>query len=184
MALASYPGFFMTSPPSGESQIGVYWPALVPAEDVDHRVVVGEEAIAIAPTPVPRSFANPAGARPPAGAVPGGPTRDVPLGTICGARSGDKGGNANVGVWARNAAGYAWLEQTLTVDAFKLLVPEAATLHVERHALPNLWSLNFVVHGLLGDGVAASTRSDAQAKSFGEFLRARLVDIPRKLLAQ
>jgi hypothetical protein len=117
-------------------------------------------------------------------ARPGGPTERLPLGTICGARSGDKGGNANVGVWARNAVGYAWLEQTLTVEAFKRLVPEAATLEVERHPLPNLWSLNFVVHGLLGDGVAASTRSDAQAKSFGEFLRARLVDIPRKLLAQ
>src|SRR5439155_1298047 len=88
-----------------------------------------------------------------------------PLGTICGARSGDKGGNANVGVWARNAAAYAWLAETLTVDTFRRLVPEAAALPVERHALPNLWSLNFVVHGLLGDGVAASTRSDPQAKS-------------------
>jgi hypothetical protein len=115
--------------------------------------------------------------------APSGPTERLPLGTICGARSGDKGGNANVGVWARNASAYAWLEQTLTVDAFKRLVPEAAALEVERFALPNLWSLNFVVHGLLGDGVAASTRSDAQAKSFGEFLRARLVDIPRSLLA-
>src|SRR2546426_992647 len=114
---------------------------------------------------------------------PGGPTERLPLGTICGARSGDKGGNANVGVWARNAAAYAWLAETLTVDTFRRLVPEAAALPVERHALPNLWSLNFVVHGLLGDGVAASTRSDPQAKSLGEYLRARLVDVPRSLLA-
>jgi hypothetical protein len=108
----------------------------------------------------------------------------LPLGTICGARSGDKGGNANVGVWVRNAAAYAWLAETLTVDKFRQLVPEAATLPVERHALPNLRSLNFVVQGLLGDGVAASTRSDPQAKSLGEYLRARLVDIPRSLLAE
>ena len=121
---------------------------------------------------------------PPAVAAPGGPTERLPLGTICGARSGDKGGNANVGVWAKNPAAYAWLEQTLTVDRFKELVPESAALKVERFPLPNLSSINFVVHGLLGDGVAASTRSDAQAKSFGEFLRARLVDIPRSLLAE
>src|SRR5204862_7436723 len=114
---------------------------------------------------------------------PGVPTERLPLGTICGARSGDKGGNANVGVWARNAAAYAWLAETLTVDTFRRLVPEAAALPVERHALPNLWSLNFVVHGLLGDGVAASTRSDPQAKSLGEYLRARLVDVPPSLLA-
>jgi hypothetical protein len=98
-------------------------------------------------------------------------------------RSGDKGGNANVGVWAKNAA-YSWLANTLTVEAFKRLVPEAPALEVGRHALPNLWSLNFVVHGILGDGVAASVRSDAQAKSLGEFLRARMVDIPRSLLGE
>jgi hypothetical protein len=184
MALANYPGFFITSPPGDASPYGVYWPAAVPSAMVEHRVVFEGETIVVPPVVPPpggRPAAVPAPARVPA---PSGPTERLPLGTICGARSGDKGGNANVGVWARNASAYAWLEETLTVDAFKRLVPEAAALEVERFALPNLWSLNFVVHGLLGDGVAASTRSDAQAKSFGEFLRARLVDIPRSLLAQ
>ena len=184
MALANYPGFFITSPPGDASPYGVYWPALVPSELVEHCVVFEGETIPVPPvTPPPggrEASVAPAAVVP----APGGPTERLPLGTICGARSGDKGGNANVGVWARNAEAYAWIDQTLTVEAFKRLVPEAANLEVERHALPNLWSLNFVVHGLLGDGVAASTRSDAQAKSFGEFLRARLVDIPRKLLAQ
>src|SRR5262245_40822429 len=184
MALANYPGFFITSPPGDASPYGVYWPALVPSELVEHRVLFEGETIFVPPV-IPPAGSRPASVPAPAAVpAPGGPTERLPLGTICGARSGDKGGNANVGVWAKNAAAYAWLEQTLTVDAFKLLVPEAAALEVERHALPNLWSLNFVVHGLLGDGVAASTRSDAQAKSFGEFLRARLVDIPRSLLAQ
>ena len=184
MALANYPGFFITSPPGEGSPYGVYWPALVPSELVEHRVVIGGEKIVVPPViPPPGGGAvtvvSPAVAPPPAG-----PTERLPLGTICGARSGDKGGNANVGVWAKNAAGYAWLAHTLTVETFKRLVSEAAALEVERHALPNLWSLNFVVHGILGDGVAASTRSDAQAKSLGEFLRARLVDIPRSLLAE
>jgi hypothetical protein len=108
----------------------------------------------------------------------------VPLGTICGARSGDKGGNANVGVWVRDDRAYAWLEHYLTVERFRTLIPEAAALAVERHPLPNLRSVNFVVHGLLGEGVASSTRSDPQAKSLGEYLRARLVDVPRALLAE
>jgi hypothetical protein len=184
MALANYPGFFITSPPGDASPYGVYWPALVPSELVEHCVVFEGETIAVPPVIPPASSGEASVMPAPVVPAPGGPTERLPLGTICGARSGDKGGNANVGVWARNAEAYAWIEQTLTVEAFKRLVPEAAALEVERHPLPNLWSLNFVVHGLLGDGVAASTRSDAQAKSFGEFLRARLVDIPRKLLAQ
>jgi hypothetical protein len=187
MALANYPGFFITSPPGEGSPYGVYWPALVPSELVEHRVVIGGETIVVPPVVPPPGggavTASPAVASP-AVALPGGPTERLPLGTICGARSGDKGGNANVGVWAKNAAAYAWLADALTVETFKRLVPEADALEVERHALPNLWSLNFVVHGLLGDGVAASTRSDAQAKSLGEFLRARLIDIPRSLLAE
>ena len=84
--------------------------------------------------------------------------------------------------WARSGPAYAWLERELDVERFRALVPESAGLPVERHALPNLWSLNFVVHGLLGDGVASSTRTDPQAKSLGEYLRARLIDVPRALL--
>ena len=86
-------------------------------------------------------------------------------------------------MWVKHPEAYAWLEGYLTVERFKALIPEAAPLRVERHPLPNLLSVNFVVVGLLGDGVAASTRSDPQAKSFGEYLRAKLVDIPRALLA-
>ncbi len=181
MALANYPGFFITSPPGDAIPYGVYWPALVPSEVVPHRVVIDGETIPIPPVRVTGTvdISVPSPARP---APPDGPTERLPLGTVCGARSGDKGGNANVGVWVRNPATYAWLERHLTVDRFRALVPEAATLTVERHPLPNLLSLNFIVHGLLGDGVAASTRGDPQAKSLGEYLRARLVDIPRVLL--
>ena len=115
-------------------------------------------------------------------APPSGPTERLPLGTICGARSGDKGGNANVGLWVRSPEAYAWLERYLTVEKFRELVPEAAKLQVERYPLPNLLAINFIAAGLLGDGVAASTRADPQAKSFGEYLRAKVVEIPRKLI--
>jgi len=182
MALASYPGFFMTSPPTSESQFGVYWPALVPAAAVGHRVVVGEETIAIPPTARPARFAPLPVAPAPAGTIPSGATRDLPLGTICGARSGDKGGNANVGIWTRTDAAYRWLAHYLTTERLRALMPEARNLAIDRHDLPNLRSLNFVIKGLLGDGVAASLRSDPQAKSLGEFLRAKHVPIPESLL--
>jgi hypothetical protein len=112
----------------------------------------------------------------------GGATVRAPLGRVAGARSGDKGGNANLGVWARTDAAYAWLAGFLTTGTLKELLPETAPLPVARYELPNLRALNFVVAGLLGEGVAASARLDPQAKSLGEWLRARVVDIPRELL--
>ena len=106
----------------------------------------------------------------------------LPLGAVFGARSGDKGGDANVGVWARGPEGYAWLARHLGVQRFKALVPEAAGLEVRRYELPNLLALNFVVTGLLGEGVSASTRFDPQAKGLGEYLRAKIVDLPVALV--
>lgn len=182
MALASYPGFFMTSPPSGESQIGVYWPTLVPSAAVEQRLVIGEASIPIPHVEPPASFAKPAAPAIALPAAPTGPTRALPLGTICGARSGDKGGNGNVGLWVRTPAAYRWLADYLTVERLRELMSEARTLEVDRFELPNLLALNFVVKGLLGDGVAASLRSDPQAKSLGEYLRAKIVPIPTALL--
>ena len=106
----------------------------------------------------------------------------LPLGTVAGARSGDKGGNANVGVWVRTEQAYAWLEAYLTAGRVAELLPQLAGLAIERYRLPNLLALNFVVTGLLGRGVAASTRLDAQAKALGEQLRAAPADIPAALI--
>jgi hypothetical protein len=116
------------------------------------------------------------------GDLDAGPTTRVPLGTLCGARSGDKGGNANVGVWTRDPAAYDWLRAYLTVDRLRELLPEAAALTVRRFDLPRLHALNFVIAGLLGEGVASSTRPDPQAKGLGEYLRSRSVDVPAALL--
>jgi hypothetical protein len=106
----------------------------------------------------------------------------VPLGRLCGARSGDKGGNANVGLWARDERTYAWLRAELTTELFKELLAEAADLEVRRYELPNVRALNFVVIGLIAPGVAATARPDAQAKGLGEYLRSRYVLAPRELL--
>jgi hypothetical protein len=187
MALASYPGFSMTGPPKDEQEFGVYWPALVSSSAVQERVVLSDgETMAIE-----RAQPDTTTARPPIAIEPraprapsvAGPTKLLPLGAICGARSGDKGGNANLGVWTESDAAYDWLEGFLTVEQLQALLPEARELRMQRFELPNLRALNFVRHGLLGDGVAASLRSDPQAKTLGEYLRAKVVPIPSGLVS-
>jgi Acyclic terpene utilisation family protein AtuA len=184
LALAGYAGFHTTTLPAGASAYGVYWPALVPSDVVTQRVhLPGSPPQVIPHTPSVPSAAlrhiPPPDAEDPE--LPGGPTVAVPLGRLCGARSGDKGGNANVGFWAVSPAAYAWLRRHLTVEAFRQLLTEAADLEVDRYELPNLLALNFVVHGLLAPGVSATTRPDAQAKGLGEYLRSRIVKVPSDL---
>ena len=183
LALASYPGCTLTGPPGDATPYGVYWPALLPADQVRQEVVLWDGTRLPVPRPPAGVAAEPVEAPPFRADPPGGPTRRVPLGRAFGARSGDKGGNANLGVWARSPAAYAWLAAFLDVERFRALLPEARDLPVRRHQLPNLLALNFVVEGLLGEGVSSSTRVDPQAKGLGEYLRAKLVDLPVALLS-
>jgi len=115
-------------------------------------------------------------------AMSAGGTRRVPLGTVARARSGDKGGTANVGLWTRTDDAFAWLASILTADRIRELLPEATDLPVTVYAFPNLRAVNVVIDGLLGRGVAASTRFDPQGKAVGEWLRGRVVDVPEALL--
>ena len=111
-----------------------------------------------------------------------GPTRRVPLGIVAGARSGDKGGSANIGVWVRDREQFDWLHSTLDVELLRTLLPETAELTVHRYSLPNLLAVNFVIEGILGRGVADNVRFDPQAKGLGEWLRSRHVDVPERFL--
>ena len=184
LALGGYAGFHTTTPPTPESAYGVYWPTLVPADQITHRVVLpdGSEQVippaSSAPLPAGSLSSEPTAA----GRGPDGPTRLAPLGLVCAARSGDKGGNANVGLWTRDEESFLWLAEFLTEDRLRDLLPEAADLAIRRWPLPRLKALNFVVVGLLGTGVAASPRPDPQAKGLGEYLRSRHVEIPVALL--
>ncbi len=189
LALANYPGFYLTSPPGEASAYGVYWPVLIPASEVAQVAVLGDGRRIDVPLAPPGAAApvadRPASEDGPVGSVSvdGGTTRRVPLGTLFGARSGDKGGNANVGLWARSGDAFEWLAAALTVERLRDLLPEAKELEIERFLLPNIRAVNFVVHGLLGEGVASSTRPDPQAKSLGEYVRSREMDVPERLLA-
>ncbi len=181
MALASYPGWNLIAPPGKGGPFGVYWPALVSTEAVDHRVVFEGQVLDIAHTPgVEQSEASSDEASVETAL---GPVSRAPLGRICGARSGDKGGNANLGVWAESDAAFDWLRSWLTSERLRQLIPEARELTIDRYSLANLRALNFVLRGFLGDGVAASLATDAQAKCLGEYLRAREAPIPASLLA-
>ncbi len=182
-ALSSIPGFFSFTPPGSGAVYPVYWPALVDPGVVTHEVHVDGEVVTIP---------HPEGAAPmrtddEAYPVPAihrewGETTWAPLGAVVGARSGDKGPNANLGVFTRSDDAFWWLHETLTAERLVDLLPDLAGLSVTRHVFPKLRAMNFVVGHLLEEGVAAATRVDAQAKGLSEYLRARHLEIPTVLL--
>nr|WP_061005707.1 acyclic terpene utilization AtuA family protein [Mycolicibacterium mucogenicum] len=183
LALASYPGFTTTAPPGDGQVYGLFKPGYVDAALVPHVAVLADgtrtdiapsaETVALGPVDDP-ALPEP---------LPAGPVRRAPLGTIAGARSGDKGGSANVGVWVRTDDQWRWVANALTVEKLRELLPEAAELPVTRHLLPNLRAINFVIEGILGEGVAYQARFDPQAKGLGEWLRTRHLDIPEELFS-
>lgn len=183
LALASYPGFHVATPPAKPTPYGVFEAAYVDADTVRHVAVLPDGTrVPVLPAPVRAGEPAPPGEPVLPPPLPAGPTRRAPLGLVAGARSGDKGGSANVGVWVRGDDAWRWLAHELTVERFRELLPETAGFAVTRHVLPHLRALNFVVDGILGEGVASQARFDPQAKAVGEWLRARHVEIPEVLL--
>lgn len=183
LALASYAGFHTTTPPRPESSFALYWPCLVPRSAVQQTLVLPDKTQMVIGDP-PTSAERKHYIEPDLDTAPTSvayATHRTPLGRICAARSGDKGGNANVGLWTRTDEQFEWLRNYLTVERLRELIPEAAKLQIERYMLPNIYALNFVLYGLLDDGVASTARPDPQAKGLGEYLRSRLVDAPAGL---
>ncbi|MCX5381745.1 acyclic terpene utilization AtuA family protein [Streptomyces sp. NBC_00083] len=184
LALGSYPGFHVTAPPGKGAPYGVFSAEYVDAGAVEQVAVLPDGVRELIDPPVRTAALSPVPEPPlPASAVDlSGGTRRVPLGAVAGARSGDKGGDVNVGVWVRSQAAWEWLVGEVSVDRFRELLPETGELKVVRHVLPNLWALNFVVEGLLGEGVASQARFDPQGKGVGEWLRGRVVEVPAGLV--
>jgi Acyclic terpene utilisation family protein AtuA len=188
LALSSFPGIYYTELPGNGSPYGVYWPALIEQSVIDQVTVHGDGTRENIPAPThpehTGQHSDPPSSAPQVDLVSsdGDSYVDAPLGAIAQARSGDKGGNANVGIWVQTAAAWPWLQSTLTIDQFKQLVPEAEDLEVDRFELANLNAINFVVHGLLDGGATEARRFDKQAKALGEYLRSRYLRIPSRLL--
>ncbi|MDH4280168.1 MAG: DUF1446 domain-containing protein, partial [Acidimicrobiia bacterium] len=185
MALASIPGFHGLPGTQIAQPFGVHTSGLIASNLVPQQVTILGGSTTVVESAINPGDTSGLAVEPLLPELPdpvGGPTVQAPLGTIIGARSGDKGGNANLGLFARTPAAAAWLAAELTTDRLRELLPETAGLEIERFEFPNIWSVNFVIHGILQEGVAASTRLDGQAKSLGEWVRARVVDIPSALL--
>ena len=195
LALASYPGFTLTAPPGAPTPYGVYRPAYVDRSAVTHTVVHADGSREVVPDPP--ATADGDGSAPDETGRRSSPfpapsdvvTRRKPLGTFVHARSGDKGGDANLGLWVSREgadekydARVTWLSKMASPNRVRELVPEAEELDVEVYLLPNLGAVNVLIRGLLGEGVAASTRFDPQAKGLGEWVRSRMVAIEESLL--
>ena len=182
--LASIPGMYsLSSGPTASTPYGIYRPATVPAELVPQYVHMldGETTMIESTNPQGPPLEYESDQPPPS---PVGPTSSVPIGTVCGTRSGDKGGDANLGIYARNDTTWAWLDNNLTTEKLKNLLPETQNLSIERYRYPKIRSLNFLIRGLLQEGVAASTRQDPQAKALGEWLRSRQMEIPIQVIKE
>jgi hypothetical protein len=196
LALGSYPGFTMTAPPGKPTPYGIYRPEYVDRDRVEHTVVHADGTREVIPDPgiyvedvAPDELDPDLGRRP--SPYPGRTdsiTRRMPLGAFVHARSGDKGGNANLGLWVAHDGSekyddrVAWLAKLLSPKAVPNLIPEARNLDIDVYLLPNLGAVNVIIHGLLGEGVAASTRFDPQAKGLGEWVRGRKVHIQEDLV--
>ena len=183
IALANIPGFGVINPIGNGENFLAYWPALVDSRYITERVYINDQVIEVSPTsqldlaPVHHQV-TPALVP----AAPSGETVSIPFGRLFGTRSGDKGGCANVGVWATSAEAYGFLHEFLTVETLKTLMPDTANFEVLRYELANVHSLNFFIKGILGEGVASSVRMDPQAKSMGEYLRAKTIEVPAALV--
>ncbi len=161
----------------------IHWPTVIDSQRVTERVHVDGKETEVLPTQrmglEPKYYQKTPVNLPPA---PGGPMKRIYFGRLFGTRSGDKGGAANCGVWAKTDEAYAFLQKWLTVDEFKRLCPDMARFEIDRYEMPNLRALNFYIKGVLGTGAASNTRIDRQAKSLGEYVGAKLIDAPASLV--
>ncbi len=182
MALANIPGFTLTAPPGPGSPAVVHWPALVSNRFIHQNVYLDGKPVAVIKTAEGHNAVAGVPEKRDIPAVPKGPLVRVPLGRAFATRAGDKGGNANLGVWAQTPEAYAFLRGYLTTEKLQELLPDCAPYTIDRYELPNLLAVNFYIRGLLGEGVAASVRSDPQAKTLGEYLRAKVIEMPASIL--
>ncbi|MDD5711867.1 MAG: DUF1446 domain-containing protein [Smithellaceae bacterium] len=182
LGLANIPGFTATAPPTKGGPAIVHWPTLISTKHIQQKIIIDEKVVTVdsvlpdpaAPVPVAKEIAVPP--------APAGKTVRMPLGRVFATRSGDKGGNANLGVWAKTPEAFAFLREFLTTARLKELLKDISQFEMERYEFPNLLAVNFYIKGVLGEGVAASLRSDPQAKTLGEYLRAKVIDLPESIV--
>ena len=183
LSLANYPGFFSAGTGKKPGPVISYWPALIDSKHIKEYVHVDGKALEIEPTSQLQFEENyyqkqPVTIEP----APQGEMDEISFGRLFGARSGDKGGCANIGVWAKTDLAFSFLYNFLSVEKLKELMPDLNKYSIDRYELPNINSLNFYIHGILEDGVSSNNRMDGQAKSLGEYLRAKTISVPKIII--
>ena len=183
LALANIPGFFAQGGVKSSGPVIVYWPALIDSKHIKEVVHINDQEIEIIPTSQ-MDFEDIYYQKEPIEIeeVEMKDEETINFGDIYGTRSGDKGGCANLGVWAKNSKSFAFLIRYLSVDKLKELLPDLRDFNIDRYELANINSLNFYIHDILQDGVSSNNRKDGQAKSLGEYLRAKEIKVPKNLL--
>ena len=180
LALANYPGWTAQSEIKQASPFISYWPALVDSKNVKEKLHFNNESKVIEivkheEQPINLEKIN----------IDEYVSKDIEkinFGRIFGTRSGDKGGCANLGVWAKDTSSFSYLYHFLTVEQLKKLLPDLERFEIERYELPNIFALNFYVKGILENGVSSNNRKDGQAKSLGEYLGTKLIDCPKEFI--
>ena len=185
LSLANYPGFFSAGTGKKPGPVISYWPALIDSKHIKEYVHVDGKILEIEPTSQLQFEENyyqkqPVTIEP----APQGEMDEISFGRLFGARSGDKGGCANIGVWAKTDLAFSFLYNFLSVKKIKELMPDLNKFSIDRYELPNINSLNFYIHGILEDGVSSNNRMDGQAKSLGEYLRSKTISVPKIIIEE
>ena len=183
LALSNIPGFFAQGGVKSSGPVIKYWPALINSKYIKEIVHIDGKNIEVIPTSQlnlediyyqkePIKIEK----------IDIKDEKEIYFGEIFGTRSGDKGGCANLGVWAKNSQTFSFLYNFLTVDRLKDLLPDLREFKIERYELSNIESLNFYIYDILQDGVSSNDRKDGQAKSLGEYLRAKKIKVPQSII--
>ena len=183
LALSNIPGFFAQCSVKSSGPVIKYWPALINSKYIKEIVHIDGKNIEVIPTSQlnlediyyqkePIKIEK----------IDIKDEKEIYFGEIFGTRSGDKGGCANLGVWAKNSQTFSFLYNFLTIDRLKDLLPDLREFKIERYELSNIKSLNFYIYDILQDGVSSNDRKDGQAKSLGEYLRAKKIKVPQSII--
>ena len=183
LALSNIPGFFAQGGVKSSGPVIKYWPALINSKYIKEIVHIDGKNIEVIPTSQ-LSLEDIYYQKEPIKIekIDIKDEKEIYFGEIFGTRSGDKGGCANLGVWAKNSQTFSFLYNFLTVDRLKDLLPDLREFKIERYELSNIKSLNFYIYDILQDGVSSNDRKDGQAKSLGEYLRAKKIKVPQSII--
>jgi hypothetical protein len=182
LGLGGIPGFHVDLAGSPVRRID-YWPGLMPQADIRQEIVLDDgRALTVAAPPCEPFQPSPRRSEALLSPVPGGATRRVPLADLVHARTGDKGGDASLGLWPRDPRAWEWLRATLDEAYIGRLLGLRQDVRVKRHELANVHGLLFILHGYFGASGSGNIGLDQIGKALGEFLRAKLVDVPVDLL--